>query len=220
MQKVGPIIFLIVLLCCSATAQDAHHLGFSPAVSFVRVSGSNNLKHNSLGQGLFARGTITWDMHKSWLEGGGGIEVGKMSGRVETRDTFTTIYGDVETRWDETWEEFVSPFANLYMMSNAKWILGEGKYMYGGGVVGMIVARSGLLYRATVVNWYAGLSGGIVFPIDDITGLDIGIGWRRTKLNGDGSAKKGLKPELREYVIESIVLKQVTFSLGIVVHFE
>ncbi|MCB0699856.1 MAG: hypothetical protein H6551_13610 [Chitinophagales bacterium] len=211
-------LFLSVFYC---HAQEAHHIGFSPGVSFVRVSGDDNLQQQGLGQGFFLRGTFTWDMKQKWLEGGGGIEVGKMSGKVETRDTFTNIFGQVHKRWSESWEEFASPYANVYMLTNVKWILGEGKYLYGGGVTGMMVARSGLLYRETAVNWYLGLTGGMVFYIDDITGLDLGLGWRRTKLTGTGyDGSNDLQPALRELMVESFALKYVTLSFGLVVHFE
>gem|GEM_PF-6908030 len=195
------------------------HAGIAPGISFVRISGSNHLQQQGLGQGIFLRGTLTWDMKKEWLEGGGGIEFGKMSGRVLKRDTIT-VNGRLDTYWKESWEEFVSPYANMHISMNAKWILAEGKYLYAGGVTGMMLAKSGLLYKKTVTNWYAGLTAGVVFRIDDITGLDIAAGWRNIKLNGSSNDDYKLPdPTIPEYTIEGFKLRYVNLSLGIVVTF-
>lgn len=214
------LLALLLFTSFMAMGQSTMHVGGSPGISFVSVSGDDNLEQSGIGNGIFARGTLSFDVHKDWVEGGIGIEVGKMSGRVSVTDTLM-IHGVARTYMRDTWEEFASPFGNAYVLLNAKWNIAEGKYMYGGPVWGMMMANSGLLYKVTVINWYAGLSGGIVFPIDNITGLDLGISWRSIKHKGKGyDPGNELQPGLPEHIIESVRLNYLTLSVGIVVHFE
>lgn len=211
---------LLLLQSFTCWAQRDFHLGLAPGLTFVRVSGEDKLGQRGLGRGIFAGGSFTWDVHKKWLEGGLGVEVGKMSGLVNIPDTIT-VRGQVQEVVSESWENFATPYINTSILLTAKRIYSEGKYMYGGLTAGIMATRSGLLYNEQIVSLNFGLRGGMVFYIDDRTGLDLGLSWRRAKMNGRGyDPNNELQPGLPQHVLNYAVLKYVGVHVGIVVHFE